>query len=202
MSFNNKKITSDLKKHGLHNRKSFTIKFPKLRNDLIIHFIRGYFDGDGSIYKTHNGNHIYYALHILAPLNFNKIIQLIFKKKYDIHLPIYILKNKFSKPFSEIRACGNKKTLKIMNILYENSTIYLNRKHEKYLQLKNYKLNKIDRISFWPKTPFTYYDLAKILNLKYEIAGCRGRRALKGGKIKYFDTINQDGRKQKRYIVI
>ncbi len=45
----NRKIIEDLKKLGVHQRKSSTIKFPLVPQDYIFHFIRGYFDGDGSI---------------------------------------------------------------------------------------------------------------------------------------------------------
>jgi hypothetical protein len=48
-SIYNTKIVSDLYKHGCVNNKTFKIKLPKLREDLIRHFIRGYFDGDGCI---------------------------------------------------------------------------------------------------------------------------------------------------------
>lgn len=36
---------------GCVNNKTFKITLPKINNELMIHFIRGYFDGDGSICK-------------------------------------------------------------------------------------------------------------------------------------------------------
>ena len=49
-----KKMTSDLLKLGLKNDKSFNCEMPKISNDLIWHFIRGLFDGDGCVTKTSN----------------------------------------------------------------------------------------------------------------------------------------------------
>jgi len=46
-----KKIFISLEKYGLHQNKSLDIEFPDLNKSILNHFIRGYFDGDGSIYK-------------------------------------------------------------------------------------------------------------------------------------------------------
>ncbi len=48
---NDQDVCRDLVAHGLHPRKSRTIRFPELPGDLIRHFIRGCWDGDGSIYR-------------------------------------------------------------------------------------------------------------------------------------------------------
>jgi hypothetical protein len=47
----NEKVVSDIEKLGMHARKTFTIKFPKmLPREYVRDFIRGYFDGDGCIH--------------------------------------------------------------------------------------------------------------------------------------------------------
>ncbi|MGL5692748.1 MAG: LAGLIDADG family homing endonuclease, partial [Peptostreptococcaceae bacterium] len=52
LNFSSKKMTSDLRRIGLYPNKSLTIeKMPEINNDLKRHFLRGYFDGDGSISK-------------------------------------------------------------------------------------------------------------------------------------------------------
>lgn len=51
----NIEMVQDLIKLGINPKKSLTIKFPNIPNIYVSHFIRGYFDGDGSIYnKQHN----------------------------------------------------------------------------------------------------------------------------------------------------
>src|SRR6478609_846753 len=46
------KIIKDLNRLGIIERKSLVVKFPKIDDNLIVHFIRGVFDGDGSVFKT------------------------------------------------------------------------------------------------------------------------------------------------------
>jgi len=42
-------LYDDLVKLGLYPNKSLTIKFPKIPKKFLSHFVRGYFDGDGSV---------------------------------------------------------------------------------------------------------------------------------------------------------
>jgi transposase-like protein len=50
----NEKMVNDLISHGVTPRKSKNLKFPNLPNDLIVHFIRGFFDGDGGVTLSRN----------------------------------------------------------------------------------------------------------------------------------------------------
>ena len=52
MSMSSNHMGKRLKKLGLHPNKSLTIKFPNIPTKFQSHFIRGVFDGDGSINKT------------------------------------------------------------------------------------------------------------------------------------------------------
>jgi len=51
-----KDMYQDLVKLGLKPRKSLTLKFPIIPNNLLNFFLRGYFDGDGCIYVNKNNN--------------------------------------------------------------------------------------------------------------------------------------------------
>lgn len=48
------KMVNTLIELGCMNNKTFKITFPKLEFNLLRHFVRGYFDGDGSISKNSN----------------------------------------------------------------------------------------------------------------------------------------------------
>lgn len=50
--FNSKEIREIFESYGITSKKSLTIEFPKIPNDMLPHFIRGVFDGDGGIYVT------------------------------------------------------------------------------------------------------------------------------------------------------
>lgn len=54
LDINRENIANDLRNLGLHQKKSFTIKFPNVPEDMLRHFIRGCWDGDGG-FKLHNG---------------------------------------------------------------------------------------------------------------------------------------------------
>lgn len=53
--FSSKEIYNDILLLGGKERKSLILEFPNIPHEYISHFIRGYFDGDGSINKNHTG---------------------------------------------------------------------------------------------------------------------------------------------------
>ena len=122
----NRTFSNNLIKHGCMPNKSLIIKYPNLADDLITHFIRGYFDGDGSIISTKktlsfticSGSSIFLQS-ILDILNF------ILRKKYKIHkrnnqnLYSFLITN-----YDDI--------IKIQNYLFKDASIYLDRKKEKF----------------------------------------------------------------------
>lgn len=52
--FVNKTISDNLEKHGCVMNKSFIKEFPKIKTNLLRHFIRGYFDGNGNVTISNN----------------------------------------------------------------------------------------------------------------------------------------------------
>lgn len=123
---------NDLNSHGCTPRKSLTLKFPHISDDLIHHFIRGYFDGDGSVYITHpknnnNTNTIYtnYGVCIMGTFEFLLKVQSYIggnlSKEYRRKT------NTWKLTFS-----GRKKVQAFYNYLYKDATTFLKRKHEKF----------------------------------------------------------------------
>jgi len=55
LTIGNKVMINDLLSLGLTPNKSLDVQFPVLKEDLYRHFIRGYFDGDGSIFIAKDG---------------------------------------------------------------------------------------------------------------------------------------------------
>jgi hypothetical protein len=60
-SINDQGVCNDLVALGLHPRKSLTIEFPDAPLGVLRHFIRGCWDGDGSIYRSGNGPSAWHA---------------------------------------------------------------------------------------------------------------------------------------------
>jgi hypothetical protein len=55
IAINHQDVCRDLIALGLHPRKSLTLGFPDAPSGVLRHFIRGCWDGDGSIYQSGNG---------------------------------------------------------------------------------------------------------------------------------------------------
>jgi hypothetical protein len=118
--------------------KSLSLQFPKhLSNNILIrHFIRGYFDGDGSWsfrYPTLKNKLITPQLcfDILGTYNVVSEINNILHSNIDLpNNKIY----KKSKIYG-IKYSGNRLSKLIGDWIYQDSTIYLDRKHQRYLSL-------------------------------------------------------------------
>ncbi|MHC4269705.1 MAG: hypothetical protein ACYSTS_14725, partial [Planctomycetota bacterium] len=132
-----KQINNDLCKLGITPRKSLTILFPKVPNNLLPHFIRGVFDGDGSVYFEPRCEK--------SPLRVNfisgsKAFMVSLEAKLHIHagLSPRNIYEKHSKNISYYIKYSHKDSLKFFNYIYENSdeSIRLERKYHKFLSWK------------------------------------------------------------------
>ena len=114
---------------GCTPRKSLTLRFPDKnifsQENLILDFIRGYFDGDGCIYKVGNNR---LAIEILGtPLFLTEIKTTYFP---EFHGPVKDSRNNVYRIY-----CGFSPADQVCFVLYENKHIYLDRKFEKYATL-------------------------------------------------------------------
>lgn len=146
LSINNKGLSLGLSKHGCMQTKTEKLKFPNFLSDkLIPHFIRGYFDGDGSINRCIiQKKYFQYEFSIIGTEDMVVKIGEYFKKNLNININIgsaYRTKNKKGNPLiKELRISGKKNMIKIMELLYKDKKeLFLNRKYEKYLEFKNDK---------------------------------------------------------------
>lgn len=116
---------------GCTPRKSLTLKFPDesifKSRDLIRHFIRGYFDGDGCI-SYGNKEHTIPTYQILGTKEFLKTImtylnikETLFHNHYEKdNLTMYI-------------HSSGKGAMQLFHKLYDNCSIYLNRKYDRFI---------------------------------------------------------------------
>lgn len=140
------KIVSDLKKMGITNDKTHDLVFPKafLPNRLIHHYIRGYFDGDGSVFLTKNKNNygkIYPSIgaSIVGTKSFlDDMCYYIPIRTQDGKLPIYKHKGVFAFQIN----CFSR-SISLYNYLYKDATIYLDRKKNKFEELLGDKITPL-----------------------------------------------------------
>lgn len=119
------KIVNDLKKHGVVENKTKILIFPKIKNDLLNHFLRGYLDGDGSLFEDSRGT---YGLSFNGTKEFLEGINTFLQTNQKISR---------DKTIYSIRYSGNLKVLKVCNVIYKDATIYMDRKYNKYVKLLN-----------------------------------------------------------------
>lgn len=136
LALNSDKLVSDIEKLGVIERKTLTLTFPNIREDLIPHFIRGYFDGDGSVFlhkdsrKEHSDNE-YLGINICGTKEFLTIL--------TKHLPflkegqcVYKEKRKTTNCWN-LKMISNIRSLELYHYMYKNcDDLYLSRKKEKF----------------------------------------------------------------------
>ena len=129
-----KNIISDLKDNGIDFNKSKYFYYTKIsQNKYFNHFLRGVFDGDGSIS--------------------NNNIQLISTFEFLEYINVKYLSNKYNfiqinKNLNIYRLYIYDKSTKIdlLNFIYKDSTIYLKRKYDLYQDVINYKIYNTYRV--------------------------------------------------------
>lgn len=135
---NSQKMCQDLMKLGMIPRKSLVLQFPtseQVPNELIHHFIRGYFDGDGTItFSKRSDKHgnikrnIYFSL--VSSLGFCQSISDILLEKFNVKVKVSHIKNNRIK---KLTVGGNKQVIAIFDWLYKNCNICLDRKKNKFV---------------------------------------------------------------------
>jgi len=129
----NKKIYNDLKKLGIENQKTYsdsTKIIESIPRNLISHFIRGVFDGDGNIHKDINNNGHF---SICGNENILKKIQIALIETIELSkTKIYQLGDAWC---WNLLYGGNINIKKIYEYLYKESNIYLERKKLKFEEI-------------------------------------------------------------------
>jgi hypothetical protein len=114
------RMCNDLESLGCVPRKSLVLQFPRLPKHLVRHFIRGYFDGDGSVSVTKRNQ---LKVTFLGTYKFLRRLSQILQ-----------IKNKLRKIGSihRFEVHGNKKAGRVLAWMYEDATVWLERKREVY----------------------------------------------------------------------
>ena len=128
-----KEMIKDLESHNIFQNKTYLECFPIVDKNLMPHFLRGYFDGDGCIVidkkrKRHNFDYC------SVNLKFLEYIRTFIYEEYEINS--YIIKEKMNDIRTvdcyRLKICGLKNDYNFGQLLYKNANIYLDRKYEKY----------------------------------------------------------------------
>ena len=131
-------MAKDLLNYGITPNKSLSLKFPdNLDINLIQHYIRGYFDGDGSAYVK--GKYKTPAINFVGNKDFIKCLSLLIETFCGIITPIY--KHSKSKNVMYAVISGEFRVKIFCDWLYKNESISMTRKKE---VVKSFKTGKRD----------------------------------------------------------
>lgn len=150
----NKHLSEKLSELGCIHKKSLILNFPiekQVPFCFIRHFIRGYFDGDGHFgtfmasdvkkgkrckpYKRCNFS-------ICSTENFNLKLKEIIKQELNVNSLVIVPNKKVFNSTRNLFVSGRHQIFKVLDWIYEDATIFLKRKYEKYLLEKEYFKNK------------------------------------------------------------
>ena len=108
--------------------KTFTVRMSKeIPEELFSHFIRGYFDGDGSFSKMGK----YVKIDITSNIDMCNDIKKVLDNN-DIYSKIYKVKNADER-IRKVSIQRQNEVKKFLDYIYQDATIFLERKHERYL---------------------------------------------------------------------
>ena len=132
----NKKIVNDLINNNIVQNKTNSNIFPIINNnDMFIHFLRGYIDGDGS-YVVDNKNR--YIISIQG--NNKKCFEFISNKLLtDFNISSYISKDR---DCWKLNIRKKSDVLKLIDLMFNNANIYLDRKYDKVKDMKKAVFNR------------------------------------------------------------
>lgn len=132
--YSSDKLADDLIKNGVHIQKTNILQSPKIDYELTKDFIRGYLDGDGSIWKQDKSIQFNVSFvgtdeilnYIMSYLIENKVLL----REYPLN------KRKPNHIVSNFKFGGNLNSFRVLDFLYKDANMYLDRKYQLYLELK------------------------------------------------------------------
>ena len=127
-----KKMCADLTRLGCTPNKSLTLQFPtEVPDELMHHFIRGYFDGDGHISKDKRLINPYYHINITSTKEFIIVLKKILMDNDIITGNLY-KRYKDKEISAHTVHVKNKSAKNFVDYIYLNAKMFLTRKYKIY----------------------------------------------------------------------
>ncbi len=130
----NKEFSNDLANLGCISNKSYNLKWPlHVKDKYISHFLRGYFDGDGSISKPETKIP---KITIASTLEFCNSFNDYVERQLEINVQVFKYE-KYTNNTGIIEISGRRQICLFLDWIYKDATVFLERKFLRYLGLKN-----------------------------------------------------------------
>lgn len=170
-----RELAAKLNSIGLIPNKTATLRLPKegiVPDHLIHHFIRGYFDGDGTVSKGFQKGRTVPTYQVEMVMKNKKLADEIIEILHSIG--IHAINYRASGTVYKICITSGEDRIKFMKWLYRDSTIYLKRKYDRFVELaeryRQYLSEKTSiyrGISLWNGV----YVVRKTVNYKTTVLG-------------------------------
>ena len=137
-------LSHQLSSLGCVRAKTFTLQFPTyLSGDLVRHFMRGYFDGDGCLSYTFAKRNNYFGNSFLSVVtftsteNFCLYVKEYLKNNLNIHSTMLCRHPSHKNNIRTLQVSGNCQVIKLMKWLYKDTDLFMKRKYDKFLEIQN-----------------------------------------------------------------
>ena len=127
-----KQLCLDLAKHGCIPNKSHHTYFPDIPKSLFNHFIRGVFDGDGSVYKVNSNGP---GFSIMGNKDLIVRIQEVLVAECELNKTKLSVSHRCKENIVQFSYGGRKNCIKFRDWLYKDATVYLHRKYNRFYAL-------------------------------------------------------------------
>lgn len=124
-------MVNDLVNIGCVEHKSYIIGIPNLNDELMWHFVRGFFDGDGCVCYIDNKTSVRCDFTSVSTNLVNKLRTWLYSQ--GINTYISMDRNKY-----RLCVAGKDNNFKFLSALYDNATIYLDRKYYKQKNIREH----------------------------------------------------------------
>jgi len=127
-------LYEDAVRQGIVEHKTDVLTRPKIKKELYRHFIRGYFDGDGCLAKTNTKTRHAFSVKILGTEALLDFIKEYIEESGIATIRRYY-KRREHQTVSSIELGGSKQSMMFLQTLYKDATVFLERKHNRFLAL-------------------------------------------------------------------
>lgn len=149
------RLVKGLEKIGLQARKTYEILWPKIEPSFLPAYIRGYFDGDGTISKHFKKNELYKVNVSIAGYknNLQYFQKFFIEQGIDCTFVEDKRKNKYKaqQTFGCLNFPSKKDKLLFLHLIYDNADVYLTRKY--MLATKFFEFCKQNPVTWKISTP-------------------------------------------------
>lgn len=143
---NSYKLCMDLQKYYIHPNKSYDIQFPIIPQKYIPDYLRGLFDGDGSYYFKFSEKENRYRLSFELVSMSNSLVEAIRDYLMTMNIKLNIYSRSLPKSGNivyRLMSGSIKEVTKLINLLYNDPSVYLNRKYEKVNMIRELPFNLV-----------------------------------------------------------